>query len=786
MVMNLNRCRNRFRCRFFPSSDSESDCDSDSDIFNPAVQKFIFCNSSICTNNDIYMLNIDRNVLKQYVLKPGYSFHSINTDRAILLNETEHLMILDELDVKILREINRGDSEKHSILNSKIPPEEILFALRRLKGKGYILNKNEYNKKYTCLYSITPGISFNDVFSQPVIVKSISSFFIEKMNNALCEAGFKIYHTDQGSKIAIILCNDYIEQEVTTMITHAFNRGVHCCFPIKLSGRRIWIGPLFKKGQKPCWHCLQIAIRKNRPVENYLSKMNQDEMTIIPKYLSSTVSLQFGISTALIQLLKNLTKPKRKTEIITIDIWDLAIKKHYIRTYPQCDVCGDPSIFSKQVNSPIELQDIPRDFTKDGGYRIIEPEKTWDNYKHLISPVSGIITHIDRYAKKYHFLRPVWKTTYFINPYYQEVEKDEHFAKNSYGKGHTSELSRTSALCEAIERYASLYTGEEPQIRGTYDNLESIALHPEKLLNFSTSQYSTRNELNKKHSPQKIPLPLNPDKEISWTPVRSLTNNCKKFVPLQFCYFLTPTPKEENVCPFSSNGNAAGNCLEEAILQGILELIERDAAAIWWYNRIPRPGINIESFNDMYFNTIKKHYADLGWDLWILDLTHDLNIPTAIALAKNTNNNHFIVGLGCHLDMYLAIQRAITEMHQTFDPKGIQDPVWTEDELEHHAFINPNNEIAKSSEMWQLPPKRSLKEDILYCVERIKKAGMEVFVLNYTRPDIGVPTSKVIIPGMRHFWKRFGPGRIYSVPVQMGWLKKILPEDNLNPIELPL
>jgi ribosomal protein S12 methylthiotransferase accessory factor len=59
---------------------------------------------------------------------------------------------------------------------------------------------------------------------------------------------------------------------------------------------------------------------------------------------------------------------------------------------------------------------------------------------------------------------------------------------------------------------------------------------------------------------------------------------------------------------------------------------------------------------------------------------------------------------------------------------------------------------------------------------------MEVLVLDQTRPDIGMPVVKVIVPGLRHFWARYAPGRLYNVPVAMGWLDNPLPEEELNPI----
>ena len=63
---------------------------------------------------------------------------------------------------------------------------------------------------------------------------------------------------------------------------------------------------------------------------------------------------------------------------------------------------------------------------------------------------------------------------------------------------------------------------------------------------------------------------------------------------------------------------------------------------------------------------------------------------------------------------------------------------------------------------------------------------MEFLVLDQTRPDIGVPVVKVMVPGLRHFWPRFAPGRLYEVPVQMGWQVEPTPESELNRLPMIL
>ena len=74
------------------------------------------------------------------------------------------------------------------------------------------------------------------------------------------------------------------------------------------------------------------------------------------------------------------------------------------------------------------------------------------------------------------------------------------------------------------------------------------------------------------------------------------------------------------------------------------------------------------------------------------------------------------------------------------------------------------------------------REQILACVKLVKRHGFDFLVLDQTRPDIQVPTVRVIVPGLRHFYRRFGPGRLYDVPVKLGLRDGPLPEADVNPL----
>ena len=70
------------------------------------------------------------------------------------------------------------------------------------------------------------------------------------------------------------------------------------------------------------------------------------------------------------------------------------------------------------------------------------------------------------------------------------------------------------------------------------------------------------------------------------------------------------------------------------------------------------------------------------------------------------------------------------------------------------------------------------------CQALVEGQGMEMMVLDQTRAEIGLPVVKVIVPGLRHFWARYAPGRLYDVPVRLGWLPAPTPEEELNPIPM--
>src|SRR5262249_6224523 len=79
---------------------------------------------------------------------------------------------------------------------------------------------------------------------------------------------------------------------------------------------------------------------------------------------------------------------------------------------------------------------------------------------------------------------------------------------------------------------------------------------------------------------------------------------------------------------------------------------------------------------------------------------------------------------------------------------------------------------------------RDPRQNLLWCIERLRAFGIELIAVDVTRPDIGLSVARVMAPGLRHFWRRLAPGRLYDVTVTLGALDRRKAEPELNPISI--
>jgi bacteriocin biosynthesis cyclodehydratase domain-containing protein len=733
--------------------------------------------------------------------KPHLRIEPAGDELVFLIGEHERFLLKGRLYPLVVPLVDgrRTEWEIMQALRDRVSPAEVYYILNKLERMGYALEARDALQPEAAAFWYSLGIdaatAAGRLAATPVAVSALGDelgSLVEPLTKALTGMGAAV-HGDAAVRLVIV--GDYLDRALETVNRDALAQGFRW-MPVRPGGATPWMGPLFRPGQGtdrgPCWACLAQRLRTNRPVETFVAQRagRSTSLALPPAMLPTSAHAALDVAAlALARWIVDGGRGAIDRNLLALDMARIGLTEHPVVRRPQCPACGDPDLLASRAQEPIVLRPRPKHFTDDGGWRCMAPEETYSRFEHLISPITGVVARLGPVPGRDHALRPVYGAAYFANPRPDRVPDFDEFCRASMGKGRTAAQSRTGALCEAVERYSAAFQGDEPCIRARLSELGEDAVSPHTLLGYSASQYQRREQLN--HGVQDyrrwVPRPFDEQQTIDWVPVWSLTHERRRWLPAAYCYFHMPVPPEEHVCHPDSNGHAAGNCLEEAILQGLLELAERDAVGIWWYNRVRRPAVDLASFEQPYFETLEAHYCSLGYRLWVLDVTNDLDIPVFAALAHDAESGRYRIGFGAHLDARMGVQRALTELNQVFDPADQSPAPWGDAALEDTSFLRPDDGLASRcrndfADIWH----HDLRGDVYGCVDRAARLGLETLVLDQTRPDIGLHVVKVVVPGLRHFWPRLAPGRLYEVPVRLGWLERPRAELELNPVPLYL
>jgi ribosomal protein S12 methylthiotransferase accessory factor len=502
---------------------------------------------------------------------------------------------------------------------------------------------------------------------------------------------------------------------------------------------------------------------------------------------------QTGIQLAALEIAKAIATDFRTDlgdHIISLDLLGSSVVKHYVARRPQCPSCGRKKLRDpRRPAVPLTLSAGNKLVMTSGGYRSVSSRATVARFRKHVSPLTGVVSRLERIEADLPMNTNFYAQHNFSAPAFSIAELRMGLSGGSFGKGSTAEQGEASALMEAIERYSGIYQGDEIRMTRRFADFSSgEAVAPNDILLFSDAQYRQGQMPAATHDHVPPPAPFDPSAEIEWSPVWSLRDGRFKYLPTSLIYFFYRGPGQINA---DSNGCAAGNTLEEAIVQGFLELIERDAYAIWWYNRSQREEVDLGQFDDSYIHNLRQQLAETGRRLWVLDITSDLGIPTFVAMAHwlKDGKENIEFGSGAHFDPQIAMLRALTELNQFLSiglmggrvDQSSLDGV-TPLRLEDHPYLTPGKKPASGASAAAKFGNLGSREQVDACVRLTTEAGLDFMVLDQTRADIGVPVVRVIAPGLRHFYRRFAPGRLYDVPVKLGLRDRPIAESDLNPI----
>jgi ribosomal protein S12 methylthiotransferase accessory factor len=717
-----------------------------------------------------------------YVLPPGV---------VCLYSENRKFFLHGELYCAVATAIGQNGKSAPEIvrrLSKNFPTDKIEEAIRRLLERRYVVagTSNAFDGAvagYWASLGLPLDVAEQNLRDCPVRVEAIDVKGAKELAGALSKLGVQI--AKRSPKLTITLVNDYLDRRLAEMNQERVKDKTPWLL-VQPSGVFPLVGPVFKPGESACRNCLFDRMIRNREIKGFLDRGQVKPIAVSP-LVNESVG-QSAIHFAAVEIAKAIASGFRtdlRDHIASLDLTGSVVARHFVARRPQCHTCGSKKLKSpRRAAAPIDIAAGSKLIMTSGGYRTVTSRATVARFRRHVSPLTGVVSRLERIEVDLPMNTNFFAHHNFSAPAQSVDQLRSGLSGGSFGKGSTAEQGEASALMESIERYSGIFQGDEIRTARRFTDFDpGDAIHPNDVQLFSEAQFQNRLTESPDDS-HPVPEPLDPSTKTEWSPVWSLRDKRFKHLPTGLLYFFYGGFHTD------SNGCAAGNTREEAIVQGFLELVERDAYAIWWYNRLQRAELDLSQFDDSYVRDLQTQFANAGRRLWVLDVTSDLGIPTYVSVMHWMQNGHENIefGSGAHFDRRIALLRSLTELTQ-FMSIGMMGGGSGEKpsldginplRLEDHPFLLPGENPI-------LPPAPGLevhdntRDQVNACVEIATRAGYDFLVLDQTRPDVEVPVVRVLVPGLRHFYRRFAPGRLYDVPVKLGLLDRPRPESELTP-----
>ena len=314
--------------------------------------------------------------------------------------------------------------------------------------------------------------------------------------------------------------------------------------------------------------------------------------------------------------------------------------------------------------------------------------------------------------------------------------------KKQMGKGGTPRQAEASAVMELAERFSFFSFAANPDnfFIDKYTNVKKNAIAFEMIAK-SVHDESDDLLLSRKIF-EKLPL--------KWTRGYNLTREKEVLIPFDWFFAIN-----------EFNGPSAGNCVEEALIQGICEIVERHTSSIISHNKLKVAAIRPESVSDPLAVEMLQKFKNSGVDLYLSDFSLDTGIPTVGILAHDPTTfphlSEIVWTAGTTPDPQKALSRALTEIAQlagdfNTGANYVASGLPKFNTIEEADFvINPGKEL----DIDNLPDiaDNNLKTEILNCLSALAANDMDVLAINTMHSQLAIPAFYTIIPGA-HFRER--------------------------------
>lgn len=250
------------------------------------------------------------------------------------------------------------------------------------------------------------------------------------------------------------------------------------------------------------------------------------------------------------------------------------------------------------------------------------------------------------------------------------------------------------------------------------------------------------------------------DEDVTMVPFYSVFSKKIKFLPISIISSLV-----------GSNGMAAGNTCQEAVLQGLCEIFERYAVFQIYLNKITPPTIDREYFRGTeIYEKIEQLEKKYHLVIILKDCSLNKGLPVIGALIIDRENHTYSFKLGADFVPFRALERCLNEVYQgTVGFKGMPIGIFDLSEgerwkfsIEDYKYYNLNRIFINGSGFWPesifsenysysfqgFNPNWGVsdKEDLNYGFKLVKQLGYEVYIRDNS--VLGFPSYYIVIPGM--------------------------------------
>ncbi|MFB4262433.1 TOMM precursor leader peptide-binding protein [Nonomuraea sp. GTA35] len=581
--------------------------------------------------------------------------------------------------------------------------------------------------------------------------------------------------------------------------------------PVRVEAGWALVGPVVRPSRPGCPTCVARRRAGNRPDAQardalrakWAEDLDSRPTALLTPLVSRTVAAL--VADEVRRLRHDPGSARTDGALLKVRLPTAAVRRHAFLPDPLCPDCGD-----RQDDGPHAGRYVPR------------PAPKPDPWTYRVGRITGREAELER--------RFVDAETGIVQALVAQERgggpmavarlspaRTEHESHHGYGRSDDFASARATAVAEALERIAGIHPrSRRTTVRAAYADVADHALDPRTLGLYPDDWYDQPGFLFTRFAPER---------PTTWVWAYSFGRDAPVLVPESYAFF-GPRPRDDLGFAYEcSNGCALGGHPAEAILYGLLEVAERDAALATWYARMPVPRVDLGSASDRRIPMLAQRVRDrLGYEVHAFAALLEQRVPVfwvmAVDALDRPDRPRALCGSASHLDPERALRRALEDLGpmlashlERYDPAYSARLVADSDQvrlLEHHPLTyahpdafgrlgflpleGPALTLAEVTARTAWPEHDDLCADVAELAGRYLAGGLDVIAVDITSPEAracGMHAAKVIVPGtlsmtFGHRYRRVhGLPRLPSLPRILGHRDRDLRPEELNPYPHP-